>query len=153
MRSLALHNPSALRFWSKVNERPDGCWEWTGSRNLRGYGQISVDGRTCAAHRIAYELIVGPIPDELTIDHLCSNKWCVNPDHLEPVTGAENTRRAWENRADAPRARQTHCYKGHPYSGDNVYTDKRGRRFCRACKRATEMRRAKKLAPATPLSG
>lgn len=139
MNGLSLHNPSALRFWSKIAQRPDECWEWTGSRNLRGYGQISVDGRTCAAHRIAYELIVGPIPDELTIDHLCSNKWCVNPDHLEPVTGAENTRRAWESRA--PRARRTHCYKGHPYSGDNLYMDKRGRRFCRACKRDTEKRR------------
>ena len=142
MTALMLERPaSALRWWSKIQERPDGCWEWTGSRNAAGYGQISINGRTRSAHRVSYELFVGPIYDALTIDHLCGHTWCVNPDHLEPVSGAENTRRAWKDRDRAPRARKTHCYRGHPYAGDNVYTDKRGRRFCRACKAETDRKR------------
>lgn len=81
------------RFWSKVDASGD-CWLWTGAPHL-GYGRFS-RGRSGAtyAHRVAYELLVGPIPDGLTLDHLCWNTLCVNPDHLEPVTRAENTRRA-----------------------------------------------------------
>lgn len=93
-------SPAVLtdRFWSKVAKRDDDCWLWTGARNSRGYGQWGVNGRSRSVHRVAYEALVGPIPDGLTIDHLCSNKLCVNPEHLEPVTGAENTARAHEHR-------------------------------------------------------
>lgn len=84
------------RFWAKV-EKTSGCWYWRGAVAGR-YGRFWVgstrsDGRLLQAHRFAYELLIGPIPPELTIDHLCLNKLCVNPDHMEPVTGAENTRR------------------------------------------------------------
>lgn len=76
------------KFWGYV--LPTGfCWEWTGQKDS-GYGRYS--GRP--AHRVTYEVLVGPIPDGLTLDHLCRNKGCVNPDHLEPVTSSENTRRA-----------------------------------------------------------
>lgn len=91
------------RFWAQTDRngpvsdfRPDlgNCWIWTGSPDGRGYGQIKVDGRFVMAHRFGYELLVGPIPTDLTIDHLCMVKLCVRPTHLEPVTGEENTRRA-----------------------------------------------------------
>ncbi|HEY9411764.1 MAG TPA: HNH endonuclease signature motif containing protein [Jiangellaceae bacterium] len=81
-------------FWRKVNwRRADGCWEWTGSRDRKGYGYIGVSGKSRRAHRVAYELYVSRIPNDLTIDHLCRNTWCVNPLHMEPVSNAENNRR------------------------------------------------------------
>jgi hypothetical protein len=87
------------RFWLKVDRQDQGeCWRWTGAV-AGGYGRFWIGpgrarGRPVQAHRFAYELLVGPIPDGLTIDHLCLNKLCVNPAHMEPVTGAENSRRA-----------------------------------------------------------
>jgi hypothetical protein len=106
---------------------PSGdCWEWTGSLN-KGYGQWSAR----MAHRLVWEVLVGPIPDGLTLDHLCRNSRCVNPDHLEPVTQAENNRRGYG--WPAANARKTHCPEGHPYSGRNLILF-RGSRYCRECK-------------------
>lgn len=82
-----------------------GCWVWTGSRNRNGYGQMFFDGRSRLAHRVAYAAYIGPIPDGLSIDHLCRTKCCVNPEHLEAVTASENVRRAWPYRADYRGAR------------------------------------------------
>ena len=83
----------AERFWSKV-DHPDAndCWPWLGAKNPKGYGRIKADGgrRTLQAHRVAYELLVGPIPDGHHLDHLCRNRGCVNPSHAEPVTPKEN---------------------------------------------------------------
>jgi predicted DNA-binding transcriptional regulator AlpA len=82
------------RFWEKVE--PTGfCWEWTAFKDRKGYGRFRVDDRTMQAHRVAYELLVGPIPEGLHLDHLCRNTSCVNPDHLEPVDLAENVRRGY----------------------------------------------------------
>lgn len=83
--------PIAERFWAKV-QKGDGCWEWLGPRR-RSYGFMWVEGKNLPAHRLAYEFMVGAIPDGLMLDHLCRNKGCVRPDHLEPVTNAENVRR------------------------------------------------------------
>lgn len=118
------------RFLAQVAEDPaTSCWNWTGYL-LRGYGQYHpVHGKTVKAHRYSYEALVGPIPEGLTIDHLCANKSCVNPEHLEPVTRGENVRRHY--------ASQEMCKKGlHHWSDDNTYLTSKGQRECRACRTA-----------------
>src|SRR5213593_4533327 len=78
-------------FWAKVNKAEGSCWRWTGSQRRGGYGRVRIGGRDFVAHRVAYELTIGPIPDGLQLDHLCRNRLCVRPAHLEPVTGQVNT--------------------------------------------------------------
>lgn len=121
--------PLEGRFWAKVDRTSD-CWLWTGSLHL-GYGVIAAEGRANMAHRVSYELIVGPIPDGLTLDHLCRNRACVNPAHLEPVTNVENVMRGLS--VGALNARKTHCPKGHPYTAENTMLS-RNRRCCRTCR-------------------
>lgn len=118
-----------LRFVDKVLVDESGCWLWTGSVDGPGYGKISADGVLIGAHRVAYQLFVGPIPAGLHLDHLCRVRACVNPAHLEPVTHRENTRRGGPYNA---RAQQTHCKRGHPFDEDNTYLWRRSR-HCRAC--------------------
>jgi hypothetical protein len=123
------------RFWLKVDGSagPTGCWEWTASK-AHGYGQFGVRaGDVRMAHRYAYEYLVAPIPVDLQIDHLCRNRRCVNPAHLEPVTLVENVMRGIG--PGAVNARKTHCLHGHAFDEANTYTDKSGRRQCRTCRR------------------
>ena len=94
-RPFRIQGDTAARFWSKV-DKTETCWLWAGALNNSGYGTIKIDGVTIGAHRHAYELAGGVIPDGLDLDHLCSVRRCVNPDHLEPVTRSENIRRAVE---------------------------------------------------------
>ncbi len=138
----------ADRFWAKVNvgERGD-CWEWAASLN-HGYGQFWIieAGRPVAAHRVAYEMIVGPIPEGLQIDHLCRNRACVNPSHMQPVTRRENLIRG-EGFAGV-NERKTHCLRGHEYIESNTIWW-RGKRKCRSCENdAQRLRKAKKRANA-----
>ena len=128
------------RFWAKVN-KAEGCWEWIAGRSARGYGTFRFGGANRLAHRVAYEMLRGPIPPSLTIDHLCRNRACANPAHMEPVTAQENVRRGlsgilrpkdvlWPS---ANRAK-THCPKNHPYDLLNTYRRPNGQRGCRKCK-------------------
>jgi hypothetical protein len=121
---------------SKILVDAQGCWIWIGARTSRGYGSVGVRGRAVSTHRLAYQLLVGPIAEGLQIDHLCLVKACCNPSHLEAVTPRENVRR-WTSTI-------THCPQGHAYDATNTFL-KRGSRQCRVCtrgyKRAYEQRR------------
>lgn len=132
------------RFWSKVL-KSDGCWEWQAARLSAGYGSFSVDGVRHPAHRIAWQLVVGPIAPGLHIDHLCRNIICVNPAHLEPVTPRENTHRGVG--PSAQNARKTSCNQGHPFDEANTYVSGDGKRACRQCRSAnTRRHRARRSA-------
>jgi hypothetical protein len=124
------------RFEAKVMRDPmSGCWLWAGAAMAKGYGSFgAVPGKLILAHRWAYEHFVGPIPAGLVIDHLCRNRSCVNPAHLEAVTGLENTRRG-------ARAIATHCKHGHPFDDENTIRRANGGRDCRMCQRAADTRR------------
>ncbi len=106
------------------------CWVW--DRGLDGYGYGRMRGRR--AHRVSYELHVGPIPEGLDLDHLCRVRNCVNPAHLEPVTRAENVLRGVSRPAE--NARKTHCIHGHALTPDNVYVPPKrpGMRYCLRCR-------------------
>ena len=135
------------RFWARVDTSGPGCWEWRGGVSSEGYGEFyrslgEEGGRTMRAHRYAYEVCVGPIPEGLQLDHLCRNRRCVRQSHLEAVTLTENVMRG--NGAAANNARKTHCRRGHPFTTDNtVYAHTSGRayRTCRTCKQAANDRR------------
>ncbi len=124
-----------------------GCWDWLGEINKKGYGRLEYNGKRIKAHRYFYEYFVKPIPNGLEIDHLCRNKRCVNPKHLEAVTHRENIIRAWRERIkDIPN-----CLYGHPYSGNNLYMiieKKNGKtwRACKTCKLEANRRWRKRIA-------
>lgn len=126
--------------WQRFVRDESGCWTWTGALRGQGYGGYGAPNRV--AHRMVYELLVGPIPDGLTLDHLCRNRLCVNPAHLEPVSLATNVMRG--ESPPARNARKTHCPQGHEYDEANTYINpSSGYRLCRACQREYARARAK----------
>lgn len=127
------------RFNAKIDTTGTTCWTWTGAitkdprPGAGGYAIFRSEGRTRLAHRVAYEHFIGPIPEGMTLDHLCRVRNCVNPAHCEPVPTRTNTLRG-----DGPTAENavaTHCPQGHPYDDANTYTERRGSRHCRTCAR------------------
>lgn len=159
------------RFWSHVSVQDGPCTRWGGTRNDEGYGvffvRLNGQARQIRAHRIAYELLVGSIPEDLTLDHTCHtndlscvggvrclHRLCVTPAHLEPVTRGINTLRGQSLWAE--NARKTHCPHGHPFDPENT-GHWRNQRVCRTCKRdrARERRSIEKAArpPVTALEG
>ncbi|WP_350227754.1 HNH endonuclease signature motif containing protein [Paraoerskovia sediminicola] len=116
------------RFYGKIRRDPDGCWRWTGELDEDGYGRFILFGKVRRAHRLAWLFHRGPIPAGLVIDHLCRTRACQNPDHMEPVTSAENARRAARN--SAPE-----CKYGHRWSIETTYWRANGTRECRPCAR------------------
>ena len=156
-RPIGLRLPTIeARFLAKVERTDVGCWRWTGAGKGNGYGIIAYQGRVVSAHRVAYELFVGPIPDGLVVDHLCHtadsdcpgafaclHRRCVNPAHLVAVTTSENLRRG--KGFVGRQSRQTHCIHGHVFDAENT-RHHNGHRLCKACERVNNARRSGRVA-------
>jgi hypothetical protein len=119
------------------------CWMWTGPSNPGGYGTAAFEGQKTTAHRVLYQLIKGPIPEGMDLDHLCRNRLCVNPEHLEPVTRGENLTRGFMARG---------CRNGHPATDDNISIVRRSDgsvelrcKICHRARNAAAKRRRTKL--------
>lgn len=147
--STAIPPSAQYRFWGHVDRSSGelGCWRWTASHNAGGYSQfmLQVNGhrRLVLGHRLAYALANDAVlsaENAETLDHLCRNRGCVNPVHLEPVTNAENVRRGIS--AASVNARKTHCHRGHEFTPENTLT-RPGRtvRECRVCALESQRRR------------
>lgn len=135
------YRPAIERFIEKVQQVDSGCWEWTASKVSNGYGIFQVgegQHRTMVAHRWFYQYVHGPVSEDLQLDHLCRNRACVNPEHLEPVTQSENLRRGYASR----RAGVTPtCTAGHAITGRNRYVQANGNSRCRTCNNANNAAR------------
>lgn len=136
-----LTNRQSENFWNKVDvHQPSGCWEWTGCKLPTGYGRLKLGVLTLYAHRVAYTILIGQIGDNLTVDHLCRNTCCVNPDHMQIVPISVNVQRRNPGpkklrpaRVPTVRKVNTHCKRGHELTEDNTKLESRGRRLCRTC--------------------
>lgn len=147
---LAKRRPWDEAFWARVDKNgPGGCWLWTGHLQPSGYARTRTpSGSSRAVHLIVYEMLVGPIPHGMQIDHVChtracnggsscAHRRCCNPQHLQPVTPLQNLARS--SNFIATNLMTSHCPRGHPYSGENLRVNSRGARECRTC-RNEEMR-------------
>jgi len=130
--------PILERFLNKISVsqtnfyKDTPCWEWQSTKLKGGYGQFKINYKAVLIHRFIYEYYHGSICPDLTIDHLCRNRACCNPKHLEQVTSKENTLRGMA--PSSINARKTHCKHGHEFTSENIYRSKEGFRYCRICK-------------------
>ena len=132
-------NKSETRFMQSLIPQPDGCWQCPGYKTINGYSKGYVQGYGSRfAHRLAWEIVNGAVPAGLVLDHLCRNRWCCNPAHLEAVTQRQNARRSpllgkVKRGGGTGRRNPTHCPYGHPYDEKNTYVQPNGGKACRAC--------------------
>lgn len=116
---------------SRCEKTTDGCWVWMGSKSPNGYGYVSWQDKMTLVHRLIYEERVWPVGEGLQLDHLCRNRACCNPMHLEEVSQQENIRRGMGGQVNREKI---HCPYGHPYDAENTHHYK-GDRWCRECSR------------------
>ena len=131
------------RFWSKVVQKRNGrwlCWEWQAGKNGEGYGSIKINGKMESAHRVAFEASNGPLAVDLKCHHLCNNKACVRPSHLEGVTPLAHSARHEHDRPTYSNGRRTHCPVGHEISKVGTYANSGGGLRCRKCMRIAQAR-------------
>jgi hypothetical protein len=127
------------RFAAKFAVAPaSGCFIWLGGKTSSGYGSFKVCGKPMGAHRYAYALMRGRIPAGFEIDHMCGNRACVRPAHLQAVTRAQNERFKVTRDRTHHETNKTHCPQGHPYAGENLYVRPSGKRGCWSCNRARQ---------------
>lgn len=132
-------NRKRQAFYGRIEQRLDGCWNWTGTRTAAGYGVTGIRaGGETRAHRLSYRVHIGEIPNGKVIHHACENPACVRPEHLEAVTDRENLMASASTQARI-NSEKTHCIHGHPLSGDNltiqVLRNGKEKRRCKACAR------------------
>ena len=143
-RSGSVATDPVARFWSKVDKQPGGCWIWTAAKNPQEYGHFSDPSfETQIAHRIAYELEVGPIPADMLLHHRCKVPSCVNPDHLEPLTSKQHRPLSRLATFNGPTWTRTHCEAGHPFDEKNTQLFRlhgKLHRRCRLCQVAVRQR-------------
>ncbi len=131
--------PIEFRLIDKIDFTQGECWVWIGAGHTNGYGTVHLDGRTQLAHRVVFELLQGPIPDDHELDHTCERRDCVNPAHLEAVTHRTNTLRG--KTLPAVNAVKTSCVHGHPFTVENTIRRKHRGRVIRECRTCTNARK------------
>jgi len=135
MRTGRPPTPPIARFWQKVKKTENGCWRWTAYIDSDGYGRFYwQSGRTAGlAHQFSYAFFKAPLDPTLTVDHVCRNRWCVNPDHLRQISGYQNI--LIGEGASAVNARKTRCKRGHAFSSNNTRIASDGSRVCLICEK------------------